>query len=280
MFIPSGWNGFKYMLYNKLNMRITGLILMCLPAFLWGQRYQLAAPGINADSVFFFKSTNVQLEFDLDSATILYTTDGALPIGNAPVYKKPFTLTETTTLRAKAVHPEFLPSLFVEKQVFKVPLRPDSVYLQTTPDSAYAGKGAATLFDLQKGEKDLHSGRWLGFKGDTIVLELFFKEPIMSKRLIFSTLFDAGAWVFPPAAVEVLGAETGKDWRPMGVWSARSDTSWKERPARYELFERVVLRPVAVERLRIRIIPFGRLPEGHPGAGRPAWLFLDEIFFQ
>jgi hypothetical protein len=32
--------------------------------------------------------------------------------------------------------------------------------------------------------------------------------------------------------------------------------------------------------IRIQIIPFGKLPEGHPGAGNPAWLFLDEILFQ
>ncbi len=254
--------------------------MLCLPTLLPAQRYQLAAPRMNTDSVFFFKSINVQLEFDLDSASIQYTTDGALPIGEAPMYKKPFTLTETTTLRAKTIHPEFLPSSFVEKQVFKIPLRPDSVQMKTTPDSLYAGKGAATLFDMQKGDNNLKSGRWLGFKGDTVELELYFKSPVMNKRLMFSTLFDSGAWIFPPAAIEVLGAETGKSWRPMGVWAGKSDTEYKDRPARYELFERVVLRPVAVDRLLIRIIPYGLLPVWHSGAGKPAWLFLDEIFFQ
>lgn len=66
----------------------------------------------------------------------------------------------------------------------------------------------------------------------------------------------------------------------MGRWNARAGTPWKDQPAKYDDYQRVVLRRVKVDRLRIVVVPYGPLPEGHPGAGKPAWLFLDEIVFQ
>lgn len=252
-----------------------------LPAMARSQAYQLATPRIVADSVFFKQSAKVQLELDLENTAINYTLDGELPLENAPVYQKPLVVRQSTTVRGRAMHPDFIPSTFAEKQLFQIVSAPDSVQLNSVPDTTYRGGGQTSLFDLQKGTRDTRDGRWLGFRLDTVVvLEVFFKKPVMNKRLMVSTLFDSNAWIFPPAAIEVLGAEAGKDLKPMGVWSAKTGSEWKDRPARYDLYQRVVLRPVAVDRMLIRIIPFGPLPEGHAGAGQPAWLFLDEIFFQ
>lgn len=251
-----------------------------MPLFVWGQRYQLTAPRITVDSVFFRQKAKVLLEFDLDSAAISYTTDGKFPGKGTPVYKKPFTVDSSAVIRAKSEHPDFLTSLMAEKRLTKVSAVPDSFRLLTIPDTAYRGQYASTLFDLQKGSKDLHDGRWLGFKTDSAVVELQFKQGTMNRILLISTLFDPGAWIFPPKSVEVYGKTGDKSWIPIGRWNAAADTPWKDRPAKYDEYLRVVLRPIRVEQLRIRIIPFGPLPEGHPGAGKPAWLFLDEIAFQ
>lgn len=265
---------------NLKKMRILITILICLPGWALSQRYQLNSPRILADSVFFRQKASVQLEFDLDGAVVSYTADGKIPGKNAPVYQAPFTVDSSATIRAKAEHPEFLTSVMTEKQVFKVSAVPDSVRLLTMPDTAYRGKGAATLFDLQKGGRDLHDGRWLGFRTDSVVVTAQFKQATASRLLLLSTLFDPGAWIFPPRSVEVYGQIGDKPWMPMGRWTARPDTPWKDRPAKYDDYLRVVLRPVKVDRLRIRVIPYGALPEGHPRAGTQAWLFIDEIAFQ
>lgn len=262
-------------------MKFFVFILAILPGIVWSQAYPLATPRILVDSVFFKQSARLQLELDLDNTVIKYTLDGALPLDNSPVYDKPVSVKQSTMVRAMAMHPDFIPSTFSEKQLFQITAVPDSFSLHAVPDTNYRGRGQVSLFDLQKGTRDIRDGRWLGFRMDSVVvLDVFFKAPVLYKRLMVSTLFDPNAWVFPPAAIEVLGAEAGKDLKPMGVWSAKMGPEWKERPSRYDLYQKVVLRPVAVERLVIRIIPFGPLPEGHSGAGQPAWLFLDEIFFQ
>lgn len=220
------------------------------------------------------------MEFDLDSAVIHYTVNGGYPTDKAPVYSKPIVVQESAVVRAKSRHPDFATSTLAERRLIKVAHLPDSMSLQTAPDSLYPGRGKASLFDLQKGSRDLKDGRWLGFRGDTVLVEGRFKKPISCKTMLVSTLSDPGAWVYPPARIEVYGDSGDGHWLPMGVWTSPPASRLKDRPADYTLYERVVLRPVELERFRIRIIPFGNLPEGHPGAGQAAWLFLDEIIFQ
>ncbi|MCK6694527.1 MAG: chitobiase/beta-hexosaminidase C-terminal domain-containing protein [Thermoanaerobaculia bacterium] len=251
-----------------------------MPALLWSQRYQLNSPKILADSVFFRQKVRVQLEFDLDSAVISYTADGKIPGKNAPVYKTPFTVDSSAVIRAKSDHPQFLTSSMAEKHLYKVSAVPDSFRLLTMPDTAYKGNGAASLFDLQKAGRDLHDGRWLGFRTDSVVVTLQFGQATASRVMLLSTLFDPGAWIFPPRSVEVYGQSGDRPWMPMGRWMAKTDTLWKERPVKYDDYLRVVMRPVKVDRLRIRIIPYGPMPDGHPRAGTRAWLFIDEIAFQ
>lgn len=256
-------------------------LFLILPAIAWGQRFQLAQPQIRVDSFFFRNSARVAMEFDLDGASIHYSTDFRTPTDSTPLYQKPVVLTESGTVRARAFHPDFAPGQIAEQRAIKVKLVPDSVRLLALPDSLYAGKGKWTLFDLQKAGHNLKDGAWLGFRtNDTVVVQAYFNHPVSCRLLQVSTLFDPGAWVFPPARVEVYGASGDKEWRYLGAWMPRPDDSLQNRPAQYERFEKVVLRPTEVERLEIRLIPYGPLPQWHAGAGKPAWLFLDEILFQ
>ena len=261
-------------------MKYLSLIVLLLPALAWGQRFQLAAPHLTVDSVFFRKQAQVELAFDLDGAAIRYTTDGTYPNDTATMYKKPIVFTTSGIIRAKATHPDFLSGNAAEKNVFKINFLPDSIGLQPTPDTLYRGKGAATLFDLRKGDADLKSGRWLGFRTDTVVVETRFKNPVSLKTLQVSSLFDAGAWIFPPSRIEVYGASGKGNWQTVGVWNAREGFRWKDLPSKYDQYQKVIIRPLPVDRLQIRVVPFGRLPDGHPGAGQAAWLFIDEIIFQ
>ena len=88
-------------------MRILIITIIFLPTLTWGQRYQLNSPRILADSIFFRQKAKVQLEFDLDSAIISYTTDGKIPGKNAPVYNAPFTVDSSAVVRAKSEHQIF-----------------------------------------------------------------------------------------------------------------------------------------------------------------------------
>ena len=256
------------------------LLLFFSPSLLWSQRFQLAPPQIRVDSIFFRESARVELAFDLPDAVIHYTTTGGYPADNTPVYEKPLMVRETGPVRAKSRHPEFVNSALAEQRVMKVSYLPDSVVLHKLPDELYPGNLDKSLFDLQKGSRDIKDGRWMGFRGDTVVLEAYFKQPVTCKLIVLSTLVDADYWIFPPERIEVYGASGDKDWQYMGVRIFREIGVAKKPVADYTLFQKVLLRPVSTERFQIRIFPYGNLPSWHSGAGTPAWLFVDEVVFE
>ncbi len=251
-----------------------------LPACLGAQTFQLAAPHIHVDSIFFKSRAVVRLDFDLQGASIHYATTGTFPTNQSPVYRHPLEIDSSTSVRAIARHPDFISSPMAEVQVLKVNFQPDSVQLKTAPDSLYPGGGVAALFDLKNGSRDLKDGQWLGFRQDTVVVEVQFAQPVTCKNVVLSTLFAPESWVFPPARVEVLNLSDDRPPQYMGAWQGPAIDNLRDRPGVGGPFRKVLLRPAAVDRLQIRVIPYAQLPAEHPGAGQPAWLFLNEIVFQ
>lgn len=254
-------------------------IFLSLPLLLKGQEYRLAPPKIYADSVFFLQKAQVTMAFDLENASIHFSTDGSLPLRNSPQYEKPLVLNASATIQAISDHPDYIPSKKTSVQVIKAEYLADSVRLVTRPDSSYRAAPAA-LCDLQKGSRDLRDGRWLGFRGDTVLVEMTFTKPLQCRQVLISTASDPGAWVFPPRRIEVYSPDKTGKWQLLGDWAVRKEPAWKNQPADYGFYQEVGLKQVETRQIRIKIIPFGKLPAEHPGAGAPAWLFLDEILFQ
>jgi hexosaminidase len=82
-----------------------------------------------------------------------------------------------------------------------------------------------------------------------------------------------GSWIYLPTSIEVLVSEDGMGFASAGKLDAGQiaaagnvqKVSFPARPARY-------VRVVAVNQ--------GKVPEGKPGAGQDAWLFVDEIIVE
>lgn len=266
-------------LSHQTDPRLMRCLLFLFPAFLQAQSIQLAPPRFLSGDVFFIGKTQVAMAFDLDSAVIHYALDGT-PSGHSPVYTTPVQIRESTNLRAVSTHPSFLMSAVAEKQFLKVKYQPVSINLLTEPNKSYPGRGAASLFDLKKGSSDLHDGNWLGFLADTVVVETNFRQNIQCKTLLISTLYDINAWVLPFREITVLGKNKLGIWQKIGYWQLPDDKATLASPALYTDFQYITLQKFKTRQIKIEMVPFGPLPVGHAGAGKPAWLFLDEIGFQ
>lgn len=260
------------------------VLLLMLPAVLQAQTFQLAPPqtGIGPfQSPFFTDSTVVVLRFDLPGARIHYTLDGSLPGPASPVFKDRIVLRSSCALMAIAVHPDYRDSDPVSVQFVRLnpDLQPLQAELAHAPAAKYAGKGAATLYDRDKGHEQLTSGQWLGFEGQDLEYTVVFRKKVTLRQLMLSTLSAPGSWVLPPAAVE-LWADTGKK-------GAFEKVAFFELPPAREteggIRERLFFldfKPLKARRVRIVARNAGPLPEWHPGKGKPAWLFVDEVGFQ
>lgn len=149
------------------------LFLCFFPAVLLGQSIQLAPPKFTAGDVFFRNKTTVSLEFALENATIHSVFNGK-PTANSPAYTLPFQIDKSLVVRAISCHPDFLASDPIEKYFIAANYLPDSMLLYRPAHEKYPGKGAASLFDLKKGSSNIQDGNWLGFLGNTVIIETFF----------------------------------------------------------------------------------------------------------
>ena len=255
------------------------LFLCFLPTMLHGQTLQLAPPQVTAGNVFFRDKTTVSMEFAMENATIHYTFKDN-PTEKSSTYTLPLDIRQSVTLKAIACHPDFLPSAVMERYYVAAKYEPDSMILFSAADEKYPGNGGSSLCDLKKGSTNLHDGNWLGFSGHTVITEAFFTNEIVCKQLVVSTLSDYNSWILPFRKVVIEGKNRYGNWVEIGQWQAVDSSKMISQKAEYANYRSIKLKRLKTRKIRIKIEPFGNLPPGHPGAGTPAWLFLDEIIFQ
>lgn len=247
-------------------------LMLCSGLALAQPRIQLSPPQAVVDSVFFTETTTVRLELDYPGVELRYTLDGS-PVGsNSSVYKGPLALSQSATVSAKAFHPDFEDSPQVSIAVRSLKYNQPLSITNATPRPApqYTGAGLSALTDRQKGALNFAATpkAWLGWETDTLRMQLNAPEAGKANMLVFSLLDNAGAWIMPPAVVKIYdaGEQIGQ------IETARPEPGG---PTQYHFLE-VPLKPWSSDTLEVLVLA-RQLPDWHDGAGRPAWIFLDEI---
>jgi len=152
-----------------------------------------------------------------------------------------------------------------------------AVQLLTTPADRYK-PGAETLIDGKMHQLTLFSSgdlsQYTGFKGNDLEAIIDLEEPLDVQQIEVRCLQKESAWIFLPKEVIVQVSENGLDYINLpepkeSIHSAFGNdrilgyaSSGIENPIRY---------------IKVKVINQGVCPEGHPGEGNPAWLFVDEL---
>lgn len=259
-------------------------LLLGFPLWAPAQPFQLAPPqtGIGLfQSPFFTDSTAVALRFDLPGAVIHYTLDGTLPGPGAAVFEDRIVIRSTCVLTAVSVHPDFLTSEPVRVQFVRMDpaFEPEAATLARAPGEKYRGWGAATLHDRDKGHERLDNGRWLGFEGHDLDYTMVFSKKIAPKTLMVSVLSAPASWILPPRKIE-LWASRRKKGALKKVASLDIPALQQHEKGISEQILFLHFTPLKARRWRVVAVNGGPLPAWHPGNGKPAWLFVDEVGFQ
>jgi hypothetical protein len=256
------------------------LLLVLLPGTAVSQAFRLSPPQIYVESRFFTDSTTVSFGFEMEGASVFYKTDGKNGTNGFQHYTGPVTIKHTADLKAYAIHPDYWSSEMAAVHLTKAGYTLKTGTLTPEPDKQYPGNGAQTLFDLKSGSNDLRDGKWIGFQGDTVILDAQLSGKPGLRRVIVSAMANYGSWVLPPREISVQTKNNRGQWRNRVKWTA-SSAELANMQLQSDFWQKTLkLTASRSDTIRIQIIPFGKLPEGHPGAGNPAWLFLDEILFQ
>lgn len=138
----------------------------------------------------------------------------------------------------------------------------------------YPGNGAFTLVDGVQNEKGMgRSSEFLGFSGTDLEAIIDLGSETAFKTVTINTFTETGSWIYPPRSASFSISHDGvnftspetevSDVEPyMGRKTRLRDLSEQLFNARY---------------IKVTVKNYGIIPAGKPGAGNPAWLFVDEI---
>jgi hexosaminidase len=186
------------------------------------------------------------------------------------LYSQPIIIEKNTTLKAASFDSNVQKSAVLE-QKFEIHLATAAtVTLKNEPSNSYKANGAFSLVDGMYGDRGKFGRDWLGFSGKDVLATIDLGSVKKVQSITIDVLSSPASWIYYPKQIAISYSENGIDY------SAENTISVKE----IERLKGVAKVEIPTSSIRyIKVIAYnqGKILEGNPGAGEPAWLFIDEI---
>ncbi|HTT67877.1 MAG TPA: family 20 glycosylhydrolase [Gemmatimonadales bacterium] len=206
---------------------------------------------------------------------VRYTRDGTAPAPGSPLYADSAPLDSAGTARFQGFYRGG--ALGDGRTITLAPslARGRPYTLATPPSPRYPGTGPRDLTDGAAGSLDFTDGLWQGWQGADLEATLDLGRATAVAAVEGSFQQTTESWILLPRDFTVWLSDDGATWRPAGT--AASDQS----PQRMDpfLYRLTVTLPAgaAARWIRVRATNPGPLSAWHPSAGKPSWIFCDEI---
>ena len=244
-----------------------------IPVSLINDNLIVPVPFVKTGDRTFFESTVVSLGSINTNDKIYYTLDGSKPDKSVDLYKKPFTLKKTATLKAVAYRPtDDSYSSIIGVDFTKMP-KNRKITLKTKYANQYSAGGDGALIDFIRGTKDFRTGAWQGYEGVDIDATVDLGSIQLIHKIEMGFLQDNNAWIFFPEQVDFYVSMNGKDFQKTAT--VKNDVSPKEPGTILKTFTAEL--STKVQYVRVVAKNIGICPQWHKGAGNKAWIFADEI---
>jgi hexosaminidase len=150
------------------------------------------------------------------------------------------------------------------------------ITLTTEASKNYPGDGAFTLVNGVQNEKGMSkSSEFLGFNGTDLDATIDLGKEMEISKITLHVLKQTGSWIYLPSEVEVTFLpfiDTAIITRHPPIETVTVKINTNDDLNRIEIKKEKNCRYI-----HIRAKNYGVIPSGKPGAGNPAWLFVDEI---
>ena len=233
-------------------------------------------PFVKTGDRTFFESTVVSLGTIDAGDKIYYTLDGSEPDKSSVLYKKPFTIKKTATLKAVAYRQtDDSYSSVISVDFSKMP-KNRKITLKTKYANQYSAGGDGALIDFIRGTKDFRTGAWQGYEGVDIDAVVDLGSIHLIHKIEMGFLQDNNAWIFFPEQVDFYVSMNGKDFQKTAT--VKNDVSPKEPGTILKNFTA----ELSTKARYVRVVAknTGICPRWHKGAGNKAWIFADEIVIE
>ncbi|MBL0146661.1 MAG: hypothetical protein IPP48_13895 [Chitinophagaceae bacterium] len=119
------------------------------------------------------------------------------------------------------------------------------------------------------------SSEFLGFLGKDVEATIDFGKDVEISKITLHTLNQNGSWIYLPSQIQVAFItyiDTGAFTRlpPIEIITQQVTNESNVQIIKLD-------KPKTCRSIKLFAKNYGTIPSGKPGAGNPAWLFIDEI---
>lgn len=240
-----------------------------------GYNYATHVFDVHAKLTTNFETNALDVELNtIDGAPVYYTLDGSEPGENSTRYEGAISIRESADLRAVSIREGgkksklYSETIVVKKSTFK-PAR-----LLTDPANGYGFSGAGMLVDGMYGSNtNYKTGKWIGFQGSDLVAVIDMQDATEISKVEVNNAVVTGDWIFDASEIIVESSDDDVTYnlvKKESITDSHSD-HWAEISRHSVSFD-----PVTARYFKVTVKP-SVMPGWHPGKGRRAFIFVDEI---
>jgi len=221
----------------------------------------------------------VTLRTLFNDQAILYTTDGTDPVASSRVFTSPLPISSKTLIKASVLvnrQPYGLTQklIFLHKGIGNL-AKLNSKYSSYNP--AYAAGGDMALLDGIKGSNNFADGRWQGYSGQDLNIEIDLKKVMPVHSISMDCMQNSYSWIILPADVSIYTSADGKNYTLIKTitHSIPMDSKGQFTHTFMANFDTLNTRY-----LKVIAKSTGPLPAWHHAAGGDSFIFADEIVIE
>lgn len=209
------------------------------------------------------------------------TVAGGTTVGYKRLLRLPWTTAQKIRLVTDAARSD--PSIMdfglyegpVTEEVQKKVRKPGgSVSLGSGYSSKYTASGPGAVTDGLRGSYEFTDGNWQGYEGVDVIVTLDLGHVRQVSTIWAGFLQNQGSWIFMPASVDFSVSDDGKEFR--NVACVKNTVNEKDEGTVILDFTARIGK-TNTRYIRIHAHNRGDCPPWHPGAGKKAWIFTDEV---
>lgn len=206
-----------------------------------------------------------------DSLNVNYTIDGKTPSASSSSYINSFEIDLPATIKAVAYKNGKQSG---DVKTVKIPVSFGKPVSVSQPADKYKARFGTTLTDGEKASANTPVYNWLGYEGENLSAIVTLEGKFKISKVTIGYLQKSEAWIFAPRSVIVETSADGINYKPAGIVDV-DDNLWNIPAKRTDLT--ISFPETEASHMRILVFNRGTCPDNHPGAGKKAWLLIDEI---
>ena len=216
---------------------------------------------------------SVALSTEILNGSIYYTTDGSLPTTASTKYTSPIPVISSATIKAVTVLQGRVMGVKPAEQSFVMHKAIGKNVTYANPVSRfYLADGPNSLTDGVRGVYNVGK-YWHGFSAKDMIATIDLSAETSISTISIGSLQNYSDWIFIPSSVKFEVSTDGTNFTEIQtvantVYVDEKKSTIKDFTATFPQQKARFIRVTAKNTV---------CPKGHPGVGKPAWIFVDEI---